>query len=601
MRIRSWLMFGAAAALAVACAKESAPEAGTPDGARTVTLSAALADTRSAMDTDGKVTWTADDAIAVYNTDGALFKFTVSEGAGTDYAKFTCATFTGTLSGTAVYPYAYAGTEEGTLTIPRYAERTDVIPFVMASAIAAGASGDLQGELHFHHVMAVMEFTLQDVPAYACAFKLYSKTGMQLNGTYTLTDDQTGVTGPTAATGTNDRIIYFPYKTAYGADATVKILAAVPAYAYTDLAVRVLDGDEDIIEGTAKGIPASSTALRAGLYVRMPALDIRALVGTKRDKFVKVEGVKWAKGNLRAWMNGTDGEGWQQGWNIYDHQWESQFSLKYGQVSELASGIDGSSVQTLTLDTDAFKEDEAHSVYTHFDYFSWGTIGRAARVHNQQVTSNVANFDLTGKVFRRTGTATSPATDISALEELSGDERFEASPLDGSNPLLAGDVAFWASKGQYRLPTRDDVNKLYARNGEGRAHMQAGYYMDGTNKINGLLFTTSPSWEETRYNTAAVEFTEADMESGLFLPKTGERTTNAKTASYDAKTVKFFNGWGVYWCGTYGGRNAGYEDCAIHINFTGGNVMTYGYTSKLSNTITGQTVLGNAIRPVLND
>ena len=576
------IMYAFAGILAVvACAKENTPVEEGPEN-NVFTLTAGLPEvpaSKVSVETDGKVTWSENDAFAVWTTSGTKVKMTISGGIGTNLG-----TFTGTIDGEldtsvpAVYPYDWAAAA-GKVEIPHYIERSDKVPAIMASSVSNDGSPVL-----FKHLAAVMEFTLKDVPAYACAFKLWSKDGAKLSGTYSV---NASLNGLSCESGNTDQIIYFPYKTAYGSDAVVKIYAAIPAYDYTDLAVRTLDGDESVIEGTGIHVPAASAALSAGDYVAMPELNIRGMVGTARDKFIKVEGVKWAKGNLRAWKSGPAGEGWQDGWNIYANQWENQFNLT-------RSDMDGKSLEKLTLDTSTFKEEK---VYTHWDYFSWGTLGRASRVHNAVITSSEAEFDICGKVF------SGGSGDISQKTELEGDARFDDTGGFTTNPSICGDLAFWASKGKYRLPKSDELKKLYARYGGATAHMQAGYYMDErNNKVRGILFTSCPSWETPRYDKESeVALSAADMEAGLFLPKSGERTTNANPNTYNATTINFVNGWGVYWSGTYGGRKEGYEDCARHINFTGGNEMTYGYTSKLSQTITGQTLLGNCIRPVLVD
>ena len=260
--------------------------------------------------------------------------------------------------------------------------------------------------------------------------------------------------------------------------------------------------------------------------------------------------------------------------------------------------MDGTS-QSFSLQDEAYMDGD---VYAHWDYFSWGTIGRASRVHNQQFISTVSNFDICGKVFSapREGTE---KVDISTCSELEGEARFAADDtFSSTNGRLGGDLAFWASKGQYRMPTKGEVNNLYAKNfagnGSDHANLQAGYIMVDGKKVNGILFTSCPSWSTTSYETTAIELTEADLESGLFLPKIGERNTNKDPNTYNSKGVVYFNSWGAYWSGTYGGLNSGFEDCAVHIFFTGSNAMNYGYTGKPSKTISGQTLLGNAIRPV---
>ncbi len=579
------------AVAAIACNKEMIPSENQLDeNIRTVTLTACLPDTKVSVASNGKVTWSSEDEIAVYNTDGEKFNFTVKDGAGTSNATFECSTFSGTLSDIAVYPAEWAGASAGKIVIPEYIERSDNIPAVMASTIDGGDGNEI-APLYFNSLMFIMEFTLKDLPAYACAFKLWSQNGAQLNGSYTINSSRDAL--ESVPEGNTGQIIYFPYKTAYGSDATVKVYAAIPAYEYTDLRIRVLDGDESVIEGTSKLIPASNFKGKgADAYITMPELNIRSMVGNSRKDFVKVEGVKWAKGNLRVWKSGTDGTGWQVGWNIYDNQWESQYLL----IADDNKLLDGTS-ENFTLNNALYKEG---TLYTHWDYFSWGTLSRTSRVHNAPITSSVSNFEISGKVFSLPNKKGDIATEAT---ELSGEDRWvDVGSFQSTNSSLAGDLAFWASKGQYRLPTKNEINKLYAKNyagaGSNYAHMQAGYYIVDGKRVNGILFTSCPSWETTKYNTTAIELSSEDMESGLFLPKIGERNKNDNPATYDATTVKFFNSWGAYWSGTYGGLNEGFEDCAVHIFFTSSNAMNYGYTSNPSNSISGQTILGNAIRPV---
>ena len=566
--------------LAAGCVREPVAPGPVAEEGRAVTVRAELPETRVAVDVEGKVTWVEGDAFAVYNTAGEKFSFTLSEGAGTASGTFTCADFTGTVGAVAVYPYAYAGDGPGTVVLPARFERADDVPAVMASQVTMGADG-MARDLHFRHLGAVVELTLHDIPAYARALVLKS-ADRRINGTFSF-DPETLAPFEAEKVASSTQVT-FPYTAGYGRD--LRFCIVLPAGTYAGLGIGLLDGDETYIEGLEQvAFSASSRSLKTGGYLRMPVLDVRSRC-TRPSSLRKVEGVCWAAGNLRAWADGPTGDGWQEGWNVYEHQWDTQYGLKNASVT-------GASVD-FTLDNALYK---TGSAYTHFDYFSWGTIGRAARVHNQQVTSSVANFDLTGKVFRRTGTATSPATDISTLEELSGDERFEASPLDGSNPLLAGDVAFWASKGQYRLPTRAEMGLLYSKAGSNKtaANLQVGWYRDGDHQVNGLLFTSSPSWADAVYDTTPVEFTDADLEAGLFLPRAGERTTNV-AASYNSTQVHAFNAWAAYWTGTFGEGS----DAARVVGYADSKGLVNGYTPVFSKTTIGQTLLGNCIRPVLN-
>lgn len=578
------------AVAAIACNKEIIPETGSDvrdeqtsapgseaDAPRTVTLSAVLPETKTTVDiATEKVTWDADDAIAVYNTDGTKFKFTVKDGAGTSNATFECTGFTGTIDDLAVYPYAWAEDTKKQIKIPLRIELSDKAPAVMASKIEGGDGSELH-PLYFKSLMAIIEFTLQDVPAYARALKIHTSEGPKIRDVYTIKDSYDAL--EERAPGSSSQYIYFPYGTAYGSEGSVTICAAIPVYEYTDLTISMLDGNEETIEGTVKKIPNKAfTGISANSYIRMPVLTVKDKV--TRD-YIQVQGVKWAKGNLRAWKSGTQGEGWQTGWNIYDNQWESQYMLKNESLGDNV---------TFALNDAAYTE---NGDYAHWDYFSWGTLSRSSRVSTCPITSTTAQFSISGKVFDLGATA----GDIDTATELSGDARWAyVGTFGDTDATIAGDVAFWASKGQYRMPTRSELGALNSN-----ANQQAGYYMVGTKKINGILFTTcNTNLNDTRtQNTTAREFTTKDIESGLFLPKIGDRSRNSHTVWNDFDCRRF-NSFGVYWAGTYGDlKKEGYSDCAytLYLN-TDNGVQGVGYTYGFSSIYLGQNRLGNPIRPV---
>ena len=568
----------------VACQKavEVSPMEDTPiKEGRSITFQAKIIDTKVAVSNTGVVTWTDGDSFAIYNTDGTKFEASISGGQGTAEGTFTCPSFSGTLDVTkpAVYPYEYAG-EAGKVVIPHYIAISSKIPAVMASTPA------ISGEtvtVDFHHIMPVIQFTLKDVPAYARGLKISSATGAKVSGTYSVNAE---LNGTTTDSGETEQIIYFPYKTAYGADATVTIYAAIPAYTYTDLMVTVVDGDADAIF-TAKKVKSTTADLKVSDYKDMPTLDVRSLVGSARDKYVKVEGVKWAKGNLRAWKSGTSGTGWQEGWNVYGEQWESVYFTK---KSNTVAGFN------FSLNDSDFKESET---YTQWDYFGWGTIGSNSRDNNYSVTSSTVSFSICGKVYDAVQGDVAAATQITSGEERWADAGFSA---EGT---LCGDLAYWASKGRCRLPNATELGKLTTNNGgASRAHSKSGYYIPVSGKkIYGMLFTSSAPWDDTitDSNSTPVELSAADLESGLFLPKIGVRGSN--NGAYTATEIKNCNAWAVYWAGTAGSSKdgAGQVQSPWHLNFGGTWKATSGHYWPIGGT--GSTYacnnrVGAAIRPV---
>ena len=577
------IIYAMAGILALAaCAKEQAPvEEGHENNV--FTLTAGLPEvpaSKVSVGTDGKVTWSENDAFAVWTTSGTKVKMTISDGIGTNMG-----TFTGTIDGEldtsvpAVYPYDWAAAA-GKVEIPHYIERDDKVPAIMASSVSNDGSPVL-----FKHLAAVMEFTLKDVPAYACAFKLWSKDGAKLSGTYSV---NASLNGLSCESGNTDQIIYFPYKTAYGSDAVVKIYAAIPAYDYTDLAVRTLDGDESVIEGTGIHVPAASANLSAGDYVAMPELNIRGMVGTARDKFIKVEGVKWAKGNLRVKKEESYEDGWQAGFNLFEHQWQTA----YGERDEV--------IVTEPM-TDTYKR-----IDNLYDTFNWGGLGRSTRFNNSGfMVPSTPMFDISGRIFSlKDGTK-----EEYDAAELTGDDRFAYWDVfagyngGAGNPTIYGDVAFWASKGVWRMPHSSELKKL--RTDNTAATGQAGFYnTPGGDNIYGVLLTSTPSWANASMSTEVVEFTDADMESGVFLPKVGRRF-----ASELHEKISYFNNQGYYWSSTFGSMNDSDESrkpqtdkAATTLGWRKSYSCDYGYTTLINNTdALGDTRAGLAIRPVLVD
>ena len=95
-------------------------------------------------------------------------------------------------------------------------------------------------------------------------------------------------------------------------------------------------------------------------------------------------------------------------------------------------------------------------------------------------------------------------------------------------------------------------------------------------------------------NTTAVEFTDSDLESGLFLPKTGRRASSETHSK-----IRYFNNQRAYWSSTFGSLASGYETCATIVgwkkDFSGG---IYGYTTAWNGNNIGDVKAGNPIRPV---
>ncbi len=519
---------------------------------RTITVNATIPVTKLAAD-QGKMTWTEGDAIAVYNTAGGKFDLTLSEGAGTNSGKFT-----GSISGTldtrmAIHPAVFAGNKAGTVTIPQYVEYSGNVQAVMVSSLEQ--SGDEINAVHFHHVMSIIEFTLKDLPAYAQAFRITSAAGAQLSGDYTINASGDGVTG-SSGSGSDSRTVYFPAKTAYGADASVTVSIPLPAFDYTDLSVEVLDGDGEPLEGTVTTVPAASASLKTGDYVAMPALNIRALTGASRAEFIKIHGTKWAKGNLLRDQSMSQ-ENWVPGWGIHSSQWEfqggSDSQTKYDHFNW--GGISAASYQTDSVSVYPNKGTESGTPVAYFTYI-WprgNTVNIQARTYRYWDGTDERSFDYS--LLDGTGKG-APYFFYSGNND--GTTHPKNWITDGTPASVKtfssyyGDIVFWASKGQYMMPGQSDFEALI-----NCANQQAGYIEASGQRIYGVLFTSCGAWQTRTVDMTFRQLAEADMESGLFLPLAGYRKpcaersveTKAVLANWTPASSEITDGGsvGAYW------------------------------------------------------
>ncbi|MBQ9463621.1 MAG: hypothetical protein IJU68_08230 [Bacteroidales bacterium] len=556
---------------------------------RTITLTASLPQTKVAVNTDegadkGKVTWSAGDAIAVYNTEGAKYPLTIVSGVGEDNATFS-GDFTGTLSGFAIYPADYAASATSIQILDKQEWASGKVPAIMAAKIEGENIGVSTGTatstatLYFKALMPVFEFTLENVPAYARAIKLSSASGAALQGTHSI---QENCTLAAISSGSSTSLtIGFPYKQACGLsghDSSITFYVPMPSYAYTDLTLDVLDGDEDSILASPQTIPSATGAYfanGANAYVRIPTpLSISTKVDSERDNYIKVAGIKWAKGNLSFnETTGTTGAGFQMYWSLYDEQWKY-----YNYDAPIYNG--GTAYNGTAKDT---RYDNTANIFEHFN---WGGLGKNSRLKDSgnYLTATTANFSIVKKIF----------SDATMSSEAGEEERF-SNPGWTEDITLMGDLAYWASKGKYRLPSSSEITELYVNDGNKngkKVKVQFGHIIKNGYNIWGVLYTTIPTWDSTadKISTDDIELTDADLASGVFLPKCGRRANTSQTVIQQRVQ-------GTYWTGNYGAltnNGTDYSNCPriLHIN---GTVIAYGFTL-------GATAYTNnagyAIRPV---
>ena len=544
------------------CAMEELPTSSEVTGITEITVN--LPQTKVAVDeTSGKCTWSDGDKVALWDKSAKCFvEFVLVSGSGSSSAKFESATAVSSVEGAEViYPSAYAcvisDKGEAVVDLPNVNALVSdgTVPVVMRGTVSLNDGEPVAG---FHHVNGVLKFTLSDVPAYAAGVVLKSDK-QNLAGE--------SVDGVISSNYSSKALkVSFPYKTGYSED--VPVFFSLPAGTYSDLHVYLVDGDGDIIEGTQKKI--KSATLKSGQYVIMPLWDLNR--DQLRKDYVKVCGVNWAKGNLvsdasNAWHTKETGidDGFQTGWGLHDEQW------KYINWDESKNTAAGRYNQSTDL----------------YDHFNWGGIGRLAMYRTGGMIPSKAKFSIVGKIF----TGYSANCDPVKLEEVTGDGRFSSEKDSKGNIILngkqlGGDVAFWASRGKYRLPNASEIKSLAKY--ETSASYQKGYIVKDGKTIYGYLYTTPLNGVLVQSSTD-VEFSDADLESGLFLPLAGRRgpiKADDKQGYANNNTLIInCNSQGVYRSGIFGSLATGSHWNSTVVNLQASKI-DYGYTlgSVLDNT-----------------
>lgn len=533
------------AVLAMSCVKEQQPS--TPaDSAVVTSLRVSVADTKvSVNEATGACTWQEGDQIAVWyddpnseeTKDGQKVVFTYKGLLDDGTAEFTTAETIpeGYVATKVAHPVGSISSTGGFSHVRDYVYDASRIPiYVRTETVVTNPDGSLSAQLV--HNATIMQFELRDIPAYAAGFVVKTSGDIKIKTS-------------------------FPYKTGYSEN--IVLNTAVPHSREVE-SFYLIDGDGDVIEGTVKTFKNKPTTVK-GEFIKMGLVDFQK--ANLRTDYVKVCGIKWAKGNLQCIQNEGDAT-FQNGWRIAPTQWHH---LTYTDNKETATAY--------TYENNG----------TRFEHFNYGGIARQARFvsNGNPLTPTVEGLDISGKMYSDI-TATTEVTGAGAFKEI---DTFTSA---GNHNELWGDVAYWASKGQYKMPTAADMKKLH-----NEVHKIAGVYTtpDGK-KVWGELFTTILPGESRKTITAAIELTDADLESGLFLPKGGRRYNKDSSSLINAVSTQ-----GTYRTSTYLKVMEDYHIAAYyHIDANNGaklydNGVAGGSTANAAYGVTA----GYLIRPILAD
>lgn len=223
---------------------------------------------------------------------------------------------------------------------------------------------------------------------------------------------------------------------------------------------------------------------------------------TPNPPYVEVNKVKWGKYNLQ-YTPGSNADGWTGGYHLAANPWDYYYSD--GRLPILSTGS--------AAETDGIKS----------DHFRWGDISKAH------------NYGYDAKMH---------------YDETVGDIKGQI-----TTPNEFGDLPYYASQQQWRLPSPEDFEELMRNTTE-----YVGYYNDGTNKIYGALFVpdgVAHGWVLNKDNvkkkqsnqTGSIplnqlrEFTKEFINKGVFFPAAGSYTDY----SNGAPTMYTAGRQGLYW------------------------------------------------------
>lgn len=497
-----------------------------------VTLIASIRNctTRASLVNTGEARWLAGDALSVVCTDGSAVTFTLDGTGGTRRAFFKGFIPEGREMG----PYAlYPTTTSISGSDVRVTLPTEIEPAATGSCSAMIAPIADSYEITFQHLLSYMTIQFSNVSSSAAKIEL--KADKNLSGEFTAAIDEAMSEGIAAREGTNTLTIVLPEKS----ESTVSVSFALPVGDYSQITATAYDANGENL-GEAECLTAP---------IRAELADLRALSVTMPDYSpqqpiegtVLVAGIYWATGNLQHIVGQTD-EGFQTDWRIAPNQWEY--------VNCENAGASGKAV--------TFKPTN----YDQCDHFNWGGIASPFDTEAASAIVVPVGTDISGKMYT-TQDGSTATTDFT-------EARF-------------GDLAFWASKGQWRMPTQAEFDQLLAK-----ASLQYGSYKLGEGKvITGILFTDPEPGQLPTVNETEVELTADDIAKGLFLPKAGRRYSGEPLNINNQGTQ------GVYWgAESITGENANKPCYGVVISIQSA-VVKYPYWNKAFD-----ATAGFSIRPV---
>lgn len=237
-------------------------------------------------------------------------------------------------------------------------------------------------------------------------------------------------------------------------------------------------------DGKSYSLTVSGKSIKSAEYLPV------TLKVVENTPWIDINGTRWSRYNLQYDPSVND-DGWVAGYQLAKHPWDYFYTEDDPMYPE-GSRLPG------------------HFTTDKFDHFRWGDIANAHDYsYSAQTSYDRTKGNIQGKV--------------------SADQR-------------TGDLAMFASKGKWKLPTKTDFENLMNNTAQ-----YIGYYNDGTNDIIGVLFVptndgrlkgkiidknnnplknsnTTGGIQVLKYNnpnTKLRQFTSEEIKKGVFFPFAG--------------------------------------------------------------------------------
>lgn len=519
-----------------------------------VTLLCSIEDfaTKAEVNANGHGLWKRNDTILVFTSQGTPVKFGLDGTGDTKRALFKGTIPEGeTLGSSAIFPCDAFVRYDGGNIIVRIPEEYNQEDTSFHGVMVASISDSFA--ITFQQLFAYVNLSFTHFPAKAASLVL-EENGRSIAGEFSVNPATVAATGVTACKGESAVAVNVVQSLT-----SFSFLLPLPVATYKNLKATVYDADGN--EMVSKDMLQAGFDLSRGSMKSISCEMPRVVI----DGTILLNGIYWAQGNLLRDNTVPAGNGFREGWCLAPQQWYNVgYDLK---VSTTSTG-------TYTYDGSNSADFRYNMNQNLCDHFNFGGIRKNAgyifdSYDSADVMNNNNDFSICGKMY----------IDANGVE-----------PTDDFEAAKFGDIAYWASNGQYRMPTVDEFNALKA------CDYVCGHYTDPVSgmKIWGICFTepVTPGVPDHKYGDA--ELTAEQISKGLFLPLCGRHTdSNVMVIQYRM--------YGYYWTGDAVSKS--------QTTMTNGDEYQYAWTMYLYNNGTEikncrgaayDRRAGFSIRPVLN-